>query len=174
MLALLLACGLATAVPPAALLDSRPDTVVVARARPAAEPWRMAGEYLGALAAFTALNAAGSAFLSGASVQVAQGGRTSVHSAASLAAGGTCIALSPLASALASWLIGKGSDAWDPSLGGAVLGAYGTSAVAVGAGLGLAAANLDRGAAKVANALLYLAVPAGTVLAQDAFKTERP
>jgi len=173
MLVPLLACALATAVPPAALLDSRPDAVVVARARPAAEPWRMAGEYLGALAAFTALNAAGSAFLSGASVQVAQG-RTTVHSAGSLAAGGTSIALSPLASALASWLIGKGSEAWDPSLGGAVLGAYGTSAVAVGAGLGLAAANLDRGAAKVANALLYLAVPAGTVLAQDAFKTERP
>jgi hypothetical protein len=173
MLVPLLAGALATAVPPSALLDSRPDAVVVARARPAGEPWRMAGEYLGALAAFTALNAAGSAFLSGASVQVA-GGRTTVHSAGSIAAGATCIALSPLASALASWLIGNGSDAWDPSLGGAVLGAYGTSAVAVGAGLGLAAVNLDRGAAKVANALLYLAVPAGTVLAQGAFKTERP
>ncbi|HET7787223.1 MAG TPA: hypothetical protein VFL36_14725 [Myxococcales bacterium] len=174
MLALLLACRLAAAVPPAALLDSRPDAVVVARAQPPGEPLRMAGEYLGALAAFTALNAGGSAFLSGARVHVAQGGQTTVNSPGSLGAAGACFALSPLASALASWLIGKGSDAWDPSLGGAVLGAYGTSAVAVGAGFGLAAANLDRGAAQVANTLLYLAVPAGTVLVQNALKTQRP
>ena len=104
----------------------------------------------------------------------AVGGQTSVDSPGSLAAAGTCFALSPLASALASWFIGKGSDAYDPSLGGAVLGAYGTSAVAIGTGLGLAAANLDRGAAQAANVLLYLAVPAGTVLLQNALKTERP
>jgi hypothetical protein len=173
MLALVLA-SLATAVPPAALFDSRPDSLVVARARPPAEPLRMAGEYVGALAAFTAVNAAGAAFLSGARFHHAQGGPTSLDSPGSLAAAGTCFVLSPLASALASWFIGKGSDAYDPSLGGAVLGAYGTSALAVGAGLGLAAANLDRDAAKVANVLLYLAVPAGTVLVQNALKTERP
>lgn len=171
---LLLACSLAMAAPPAALVDSRPDSVVVARAKPPGEPLRMGGEYLGALAAFTALNAAGSAFLSGARVHHAVGGQTSVDSPGSLAAAGTCFVLSPLASALASWFIGKGSDAYDPSLGGAVLGAYGTSAVAVGAGFGLAAADLDRGAAQVANVLLYLAVPAGTVLVQNALKTERP
>lgn len=171
---LLLACSLSAAVPPAALLDSRPDAVVVARARPPGEPLRIAAEYLGALAAFTALNAGGSAFLSGARVHVAQGGQTSVESGGSLAAAGACFVLSPLASALASWFIGKGSDAWEPSLGGAVLGAYGTSAVAVGAGLGLAAAHLDRDAARVANTLLYLAVPAGTVLVQNALRAERP
>jgi drug/metabolite transporter (DMT)-like permease len=169
-----LACALAVAVPPAALVDSRPDAVVVARAKPPGEPLRMAGEYLGALAAFTAVNAGGVAFLSGARVRHAVTGETSLDSPGSLAAAGAAFVLSPLASALASWLIGKGSDAYDPSLGGAVLGAYGTSAVAVGAGLGLAAANLDRGAAKVANVLLYLAVPAGTVLVQNALKTERP
>jgi hypothetical protein len=174
MLVVLLACSLSTAVPRAALLDSPPDAVTMARGKPAGEPLRIAGEYLGALAAFTALNAAGSAFLSGARVHVAQGGQTTVDSTGSLAAAGTCFVLSPLASALASWFIGKGSDAWDPSLGGAVLGAYGTSALAVGAGFGLAAANLDRDAAKVANVLLYLAVPAGTVLVQNALKTERP
>ncbi len=173
MFALVLA-SLATAVPSAALYDSRPDAVVMARARPAGEPLRRAGEYLGALAAFTALNAAGSAFLSGARVHVVPGAQASVDSGGSIALAGTCFALSPLASALASYFIGKGSDAWDPSLGGAVLGAYGSSAVAVGAGLGLAAANLDRGAAKVANTLLYLAVPAGTVVVQNALKTERP
>lgn len=170
---LLLACTLAAAAPPAALLDSRPDAVVVSRATPPGEPLRMAGEYLGALAAFTAVNAAGSAFLSGARVHHDVQGQTSVASGGSLAAAGTCFVLSPLASALASWLIGKGSDRYDPSLGGAVLGAYGTSALAIGAGLGLAAANLDRDAAKAANLLLYLAVPAGAVLVQNALKTER-
>lgn len=171
---LLLACTLAAAAPPAALVDSRPDAVVVSRASSPGEPLRIAAEYLGALAAFTAVNAAGSAFLSGARVDHPVAGQTSVQSPASLAAAGTCFVLSPLASALASWLIGKGSDAWNPSLGGAVLGAYGTSAVAVGAGLGLAAANLDRDAARVANVLLYLSVPAGTVLLQNALRTERP
>jgi hypothetical protein len=174
MPALLLACTLAAAVPPAALADSRADAAIVARGTPPGEPLRVAGEYLGALAAFTAVNAGGAAFLSGARFHHPQGGPTSVDSPGLLAAGAACFVLSPLASALASWLIGKGSDAWEPSLGGAVLGAYGTSAVAVGAGLGLAAANLDRDAAKLANALLYLAVPAGTVLAQNALRTERP
>ena len=71
-------------------------------------------------------------------------------------------------------IIGNGSDAWDPSLGWASLGAYGTSLVAVGAGLGLAAANVDRGAATAANAALYLAVPLGTVLLQNVTKSPRP
>ena len=87
---------------------------------------------------------------------------------------GACFVLSPLAAALTSWLIGKGSDEWDPSLGWATLGAYGTSLAAVGAGLGLAAMNVDRGAAVAANTALYLAVPLGTVLVQNATKSPRP
>jgi len=174
MPALILACALAVPVPRAALLDSRADAEVVARASPRSEPLRGAVEYLGALAAFTALNAGGSALLSGGRFHVAQGGDTTVNSAGSLAGAGVFFALSPLAAALTSYLIGKGSDTWDPSLGGALLGAYGTSALALGAGMGLAAANLDRTAAQAANTVLYLAVPLGTVLLQNAAASPRP
>ena len=54
------------------------------------------------------------------------------------------------------------------------MGAYGTSLVAIGAGLGLAAANLDRGAAIAANTGLYLAVPLGAVLVENATKSPHP
>ena len=73
-----------------------------------------------------------------------------------------------------SWLIGKGSDSWDPSLGWTSLGAYGSSLLAVGAGVGLAAANVDRGTATGANAALYLAVPLATVLLENATKSPLP
>jgi len=96
-----------------------------------------------------------------------------VSSTGSLAGAGVCFALAPFASALASWFIGKGSDVWDPSLGGALVGAYGTSALALGAGVGLAAANMDRGTAQVADTLLYLSVPLGTVLLQNALSSPR-
>ena len=43
----------------------------------------------------------------------------------------------------------------------------------MGAGLGLAAADLDRGAAIAADTALYLAVPLGTVLLQNATKSQR-
>ena len=174
LLAVLLA---ASALPPAprqALLDDAPTQAVVARARPRGEPLRGVAEYFGSLAAFTLLNAGGSALLSNASVTVHRGGGVSLNgSEASLAGAGACFVLSPLAAALTSYFIGRGSDDWDPSLGWATLGAYGTSLVAIGAGLGLASADVDRGAATVANAALYLAVPLGTVLLQNATKSPR-
>jgi len=175
MLAVLLAASLAAPVPRAALLDEAPASFLVARAERPSEPLRSVAEYAGALAAFTLFNAAGSALLSNGHVTVARGGSVSLDgSQGSLAAAGACFVLSPLAGAIASWLIGKGSDSWDPSLGWATLGGYGTSLLAVGAGLGLAAANVDRGTATAANTALYLAVPLGTVLLQNATKSPRP
>lgn len=175
MHAVLLALALAAPVPRAALLDEAPSPVMVARAERPSEPWRGVAEYAGALAAFTLFNAGGSALLSNAHLTVAPGGSVSLDGAqGSLAAAGALFVLSPLAGALASWLIGKGSDSWDPSLGWATLGGYGTSLLAVGAGFGLAAANVDRGTAVAANTALYLAVPLGTVLLQNATKSPRP
>lgn len=174
---LLLAVLAASALPPApreALLDDAPTQAVMARAQPRSEPLRGVAEYVGSLAAFTLLNAGGSAMLSNASVTVHRGGGVSLNgSEGSLAAAGACFLLSPLAAALTSYFIGKGSDDWDPSLGWATAGAYGGSLVAVGAGLGLAAADVDRGTATVANAALYLAVPLATVLVQNATKSPR-
>jgi hypothetical protein len=168
----------AAALPPApreALLDDAPTQAVIARAERRSEPLRGVAEYVGALAAFTLMNAAGSLLLSDSRVTVARGGNVSLNgSEAQLAGAGACIALSPLAAALTSWLIGKGSDDWDPSLGWATLGAYGSSLVAVGAGVGFASMNVDRGTAVAANAALYLAVPLGTVLLQNATKSPRP
>ena len=66
--------------------------------------------------------------------------------------------------------MGKTSDEWKPSFGWPLLGAYGSSLLAVGAGLGLAAADVNRDAATAANAALYLAVPLATVLVQNATK----
>ena len=176
MLAVLIAA--ASALPPApreALLDDAPTQVTVARAQPRGEPLRGVAEYAAALAAFTLVNAGGSALLSDSRVTVAKGGSVSFNgSQPSLVCAGACFVLTPLAAALTSWLIGKGSDEWDPSLGWATLGAYGTSLAAVGAGLGLAAMNVDRGAAVAANTALYLAVPLGTVLVQNATKSPRP
>ena len=170
MLLLLL---LAAPVPRAALLDQAPDAAIVARAERPSEPLRGVAEYVGALAAFTVLNAGGSALLSDARVTVAKGS-VSVDGTSSLVGAGACFALSPLAAALTSYFIGKGSDSWDPSLGWATLGAYGTSLLAVGAGVGMAAANDDRGTAIAANAALYLAVPLGAVMLQNATKSPRP
>ena len=173
MVALLLSL-LATPVPPGALLDRPGDAAVVARAEPAAEPWRAVGEYAGALAAFTAFNGAASLLLSNAHVNVAPGGNVSVGGAVpSLAGAGVLIALSPLAGAITSWVIGKGSDDWDPSLGWATLGAYGSSLAALGIGYALAAGNVSRDSATAADAALYLAVPLGTVLVQNATKSPR-
>lgn len=175
MFAVLVAAVLAAPVPRAALLDEAPASVTVARAERRSEPVRGVVEYAASLAAFTLVNAAGSALLSSAHVTVSKGGSVSLDgSQASLAGAGVCFALSPFAAALTSWLVGKGSDEWDPSLGWASLGAYGTSLIAVGAGVGLAAANVDRGAAVAANAALYLAVPLGTVLLQNATKSPLP
>jgi len=172
MVALLLL--LAVPVPRAALLDQPVDVQVVARAQPRSEPLRGVAEYFASLAAFTLVNAGGSALLSGARVNVSQSRQVSLgNSGPSLAAGGVCFALSPLALAVTSYFIGKGSDSWDPSLGWTTLGAYGSSLIAVGAGLGLAAADLDRGAAIAADTALYLAVPLGTVLLQNATKSQR-
>ena len=176
MLAVLIAA--ASALPPApreALLYEVPEQTVIARAERRSEPVRGLVEYAGALAAFTAVNLAGSMLLSDARISVDRGGNVSLNgSQATLAGAGVCFALSPLAGAVTSWLIGKGSDDWDPSLGWATLGAYGTSLLAVGAGSGLAAMNVDRGAAVAANTAFYLAVPLGTVLLQNATKTPRP
>src|SRR5207245_1508893 len=77
----------------------------------------------------------------------------------SLVAAGLCFAISPFAAALGSYLVGKGSDRWDPSLGWASAGAYGTALVAAGAGLGMGAADVDRTAARVMDGVLYFAVP---------------
>jgi hypothetical protein len=164
---------LALAVPREALYDDAPAQMVVARARPAGEPLRGVAEYAGALAAFTLVNAGGSALLSDARFNVTKGGDVSSSGSAALVGAGACFVLSPLAAALTSWLIGKGSDTYDPSLGWATLGAYGSSLLAVGTGVGLAAMNLDRGPAIAANTALYLAVPLGTVLVQNATKSER-
>jgi hypothetical protein len=178
MLALLLSAALAAPLPAAprqALLDEAPSSVTVARGQPRGEPLRGVAEYFASLAAFTLVNAGGSALLSNSRVSVSKGGQASLNgSEGALIGAGACFVLSPLAAALTSWMVGRGSDSWDPSLGWASLGAYGTSLAAVGAGLGLAAANVGRDTALAANTALYLAVPLGTVLLQNATKSPRP
>lgn len=173
MLAFLLAAALT--VPRAALLDDAPASLTMARAGRRSEPVRGVVEYVAGLAAFTLVNAGGSALLSQAHVTVARGGAVTVDgSQAALVGAGACFLFSPLAAAVTSWLIGKGSDQWEPSLGWTSLGAYGTSLLAVGGGLGLAAANVDRGAAIAANTGFYLAVPLGAVLLENATKSPLP
>ena len=169
---MLLALLLAAAVPPGALVDQAPDTAVIARAQPPSEPVRGVAEYFAALAAFTLVNAGGSALLSDARVTVAKH-TWSIDNTPAVVGAGACFLLSPLAAALTSYFIGKGSDGWDPSLGWATAGAYSTGAVAVAAGVALAAGNVDRGTAVAANTALYLAVPLGAVLLQNAMKTPR-
>ena len=71
-------------------------------------------------------------------------------------------------------MVGNGSDVWEPSLGWASLGAYGSSLLAIGGGYLLAGADVSRDTAVAANAALYLAVPLATVLVQNATKSERP
>lgn len=175
MFAVLLAAALGAPVPRAALMDERPAQITVARAERRSEPVRGVVEYVAGLAAFTLANAAGSALLSEGHVTVARGGAVSVDgSKPALAGAGACFLLSPLVAAMTSWMIGNGSDAWEPSLGLTTGAAYASSAVAVGAGLGLAALNVDRGAAVAANTALYLAVPLATVLIENATKSPRP
>ena len=172
MLVLLLVA--AATLPREALFDDAPTQTIVARGERSSEPVRGVAEYIASLATFTAANAAGSALLSDARVTVSKGGQVSLNgSQAALIGAGACFVLSPLVAAVTSWAIGKGSDDWSPSLGWASLGAYGTSALALGAGYGLAAANVDRGTAVAANAALYLAVPLGTVLLQNMTKSPR-
>jgi hypothetical protein len=169
MLALLVAV-LAVPVPRAALYTDAADSTVVARARPRGEPVRALAEYGAALAAFTAVNAAGVAFLSSGTVKVDRSGSVSLNGATgSLTGAAICFVLSPLASALGSWAVGKTSDTWDAPLGWAAAGAYGSAAVAVGTGL-LMSTGVNRGVAIAANTALYLAVPLGTVLLQNAEK----
>ena len=175
MLVVLFAAALAVPVPRAALLDETPASFAVARAERRSEPLRGVVEYVAGLAAFTLVNAGGAALLSQAHVTVSHGGAVAFDgSQAALVGAGACFVLSPLAAALTSWMIGKGSDQWDPSLGWTTLGAYGTSLLAIGGGLGLAAANVDRGAAIAANTGFYLAVPLGAVLLENATKSPLP
>lgn len=170
---LLLSAGLLPAAPRAALLQQAPESATVARAAAPHEYGRGLAEYLVSLAAFTAVNAAGSALLSQTHVTISQGHATFDGSTGAAVGAGACFVLSPLVAALGSWLVGKGSDAWDPSLGYATLGAYGTSLLAVAGGFGLAVANVDHDTAVAANAALYLAVPLGAVLLQNATRSER-
>jgi hypothetical protein len=170
----LLAALLAAPVPSPALYSDAVDRTLIARAEPRSERWRGVGEYFSALAAFTAVNAGGVAFLSRGQVDVAQSGQVSMGGATGALTGATiCFALSPLASALGSWAVGKTSDIWNEPFGAALAGAYGTAALAVGAGMGLGALGINRSAGMVVNSALYLAVPLGTVLTQNAFRTPR-
>ena len=172
MLVLLLAL-LAAPVPRAALLTSQSDAALVARAEPHGEPLRALGEYGAALASYSLVNAAGVGFLGSGTIEVSQTGSVSLSGAAGgLAGAAICFALAPLASALGSWAVGKNSDTWSPSLGWATAGAYASEAVAIGTGLGLGALRVNRSVGIAANTLLYLGVPLGTVLVQNA--TARP
>lgn len=174
MLALALTL-VAAPLPRAALFDDALDRAAVARARPPSEPLREVAEYAAALGAFTAVNAAGVAFVSSGTIRANQTGSVSLSGATGALTGAAiCFALSPLASAIGSWAVGKTSDHYDSPLGAAVLGAYGSSAVAIGAGLGLSAAGINRTAGIAVNTALYLAVPLGTVLVQNAFKDPLP
>ena len=171
---LLLLALLASGAPPAALYQSTPDAVTVARAEPPHEYARAAVEYGAALAAFTGVNALGSALLSQGHVTVAAGHAAYDGSTAALGGAVACFALSPFVAALTSWIVGNGSESYEPHLGWATLGAYGASAVAIGAGYGLARAEVSRDAAVAASTALYLAVPLGAVLLQNATKTPHP
>jgi hypothetical protein len=168
MLTLLLAL-VAVPVPRAALLTDQTDAAIVARAQPHGEPLRGLAEYGAALASYTLVNAAGVGFLGAGTVDVSQTGSVSLGGAAGgLAGAAICFALAPLASAIGSWAVGKTSDTWSPSLGWATAGAYGSEAIAIGTGLGLGALRVNRSVGIAANTLLYLGVPLGTVLVQNA------
>ena len=154
--------------PPSAVSGGYPPL----RGPPPGEPLRAGVEYAAALAAFSAVNAGGVALLSSSPIHVSRTGNVDAP-VGSLVAAGTCLAISPFVAALGSYLVGRGSDRWDPSLGWASVGAYGTALVAVGAGLGMAAADVDRTAAGVVDGVLYFAVPLGAVLLQNATRTAK-
>src|SRR3954471_4195313 len=100
MLALTLAL-VAVPVPRAALFTERAEAAIVARGEPKGEPLRALIEYGAALAAFTAVNAAGAAFLSSGTIDVSPSGQASVSGATgALTGAAVCFLLSPLASAL--------------------------------------------------------------------------
>jgi hypothetical protein len=166
--------ALAAVVPPGALLDQPGDAATMARAERHSELPRSVAEYAVSLAALTGTLALAFPLLSQGHVTVSHGNVTVDGSHAALAGAGAFIAVSPFVSALGSWLVGKGSSEWDPSLGWATLGAYGSSLLAVAGGMGLAAANVDRSTAVVVDTALYLAVPLGTVLLQNATRQPRP
>src|SRR2546423_15707394 len=92
-----LAVLLAVPAPRAALLDERPAVATVARAERKSEPLRGVAEYFAGLAAFTLVNAAGSALLSELRVTIARGGHVSFHRAEASLAGGArpCCGSSP-------------------------------------------------------------------------------
>ncbi|GAC1541486.1 MAG: hypothetical protein NVS2B17_18950 [Candidatus Velthaea sp.] len=71
-------------------------------------------------------------------------------------------------------MVGRGSDSWNPGLLSPTLGAYGMSAVAIAAGLGIARTNVDRNTAIALDGALYLSVPLAAVLLQNATKDPRP
>ncbi len=171
---LLLLALLAAGAPSAALYQSTPDAVTVARAEPPHEYARAAAEYGASLAAFTGVNAIGSALLSQGHFTVGGGHASYDGSTAALGGALGCFVLSPFVAALTSWIVGNGSDAWEPHLGWATMGAYGTSLLALGAGQGLALAGVSRDTAVAADAALYLAVPLGAVLLQNATQTPHP
>lgn len=171
---LLLLALLAAGAPPQALFQSTPDAVTVARAEPPHEYARDAAGYGASLAAFTGVNLIGAALLSQGHVTVGNGHAAFDGSTAALGGAVGCFALSPFVAALTSWIVGNGSDAYDPHLGYSALGAYAMSALALGAGYGMASADVSRDTAIAANTALYLAVPLGAVLLQNATKTPRP
>ncbi len=170
----LLLALVSTCAPPAALFQSRADKVAVARAESPTEYARAAAEYGASLAAFTGVNAIGSALLSQGHVTVGGGHASYDGSTAALGGAIGCFVLSPFVAALTSWIVGKGSDSYDPHLGWATLGAYGTSLLAVGVGYGLATTDVSRDTAVAVNTALYLVVPLGTVLLQNVTKTPHP
>lgn len=144
---------------------------VAAATHPRAEPSRAVVEYLVSTAVFSAMNTAGALLLDKSSVHVASGGGVSLSgSKTPLIVAGSLFALSPFGAALSSYLVGRGSDDWRPGLLSPTLGAYGMSAVAVAAGLGIASTNVDRNTAIALNGALYLSVPLAAVLLQNAMK----
>ena len=153
-----------------AVLPDEGQAVAAVR-RPRPEPSRAVVEYLVSTAVFSAMNATGALLLDKSSVHVASGGGVSLAgSKTSLVAAGSLFALSPFGAALSSYLVGRGSDDWRPGLLSPTLGAYGMSALAIAAGLGIATTNVDRNTAIALNGALYLSVPLGAVLLQNAMK----
>jgi hypothetical protein len=147
---------------------------VSAASRPAGEPTRAVFEYLVSTIVFSGMNAAGAALLSHSSLHVSNtGGVSLAGNRNSLIAAGSLFVLSPFGAALSSYLVGRGSDTWKPGLLSPTLGAYGMSAVAVAAGLGIATTNVDRNTAIALNGALYLSVPLAAVLLQNATKDPR-
>jgi hypothetical protein len=156
-----------------AVLPDESFAVTAARS-PAGEPTRAVAEYLVSTLVFSGMNAAGGALLSHGSLHVSNTGAVSLAgNRNSVIAAGSLFVLSPFGAALSSYLVGRGSDTWKPGLLSPTLGAYGMSAVAVAAGLGIATTNVDRNTAIALNGALFLSVPLAAVLLQNATKDPR-